>query len=147
MKKIFLFIAVLVIFAACKNNKGRTTKFIREYGKDTVLGPNDSTTIQWDSTFINLGKMKRGEDVDIDYTFTNTGTKPLIIDSINVGCGCTLFKIPDHPVLPGEKDKISAKFVSSMQALAIHVKHIYIKANLLNSPYDTLAFKIELTEK
>ena len=43
-----------------------------------------------------------GGDVSHQFTFTNTGTKPLIIVSAHASCGCTKPEFPKKPIEPGK---------------------------------------------
>ena len=43
-----------------------------------------------------------GGAVSQQFTFTNTGTKPLIIVSAHASCGCTKPEFPKKPIEPGK---------------------------------------------
>ena len=43
-----------------------------------------------------------GGAVSHQFTFTNTGTKPLIIVSTHASCGCTKPEFPKKPIEPGK---------------------------------------------
>ena len=43
-----------------------------------------------------------GGAVSHQFTFTNTGTKPLIIVSAHASCGCTKPEFPKKPIEPGK---------------------------------------------
>ncbi len=60
----------------------------------------------------DFGTVKaRGGKVEFSYTFTNTGTEPLVIISVsNGGCGCTKPEFPKKPIAPGESAKITIHF-------------------------------------
>lgn len=45
-----------------------------------------------------------------DYSFTNTGTAPLVITGYNVACSCTSIVFPEKPIMPGQKGEISLRF-------------------------------------
>jgi hypothetical protein len=69
------------------------------------------TTIRWDTTFINYGKVKESEGVVTRrYWFTNTGTNPLVIKSVKGSCGCTSAKFIEGPVAPGQKGWVDVIF-------------------------------------
>ena len=46
------------------------------------------------------------------FTFTNTGSEPLIISNAKGSCGCTVPVWPREPVAPGESGVIDVKFNS-----------------------------------
>lgn len=52
-----------------------------------------------------------GGKVSCEYTFTNTGTEPLVIISVsNGGCGCTKPSFPKKPIEPGKTGTIKITF-------------------------------------
>jgi hypothetical protein len=69
-------------------------------------------TVVFDTDTHNFGNIKAtGGPVSYEYTFTNTGTEPLVIVSVtNGGCGCTTPSFPKAPVAPGKTGKIKITF-------------------------------------
>ncbi len=63
-------------------------------------------------SFLDLGKVKRGEKREFSFEFTNTGTEDLIIDLVSA-CECTTTDYPVLPVKPGKKGKIDILFDST----------------------------------
>jgi hypothetical protein len=55
-------------------------------------------------------KTNEGVLLEHDYSFTNTGNEPLMIEGIKVTCTCTKFTYPNAPILPGEKGVIHVTF-------------------------------------
>lgn len=150
MKNLLFVLAISAMgffMAGCNNYGGAFTDFIRDYRKDTLLSAQDSTTIAWDNTPIDLGKAKLGEVVAMEFGFKNTGSKPLVIDSVFVTCGCTTFSLPAGPVMPGKTSKIKARYDTKDQTVAHNIKDIYLRANTKNTPYHTLTFKVEIIDK
>lgn len=60
----------------------------------------------------DLGIMTAGDTKKLIYTFTNTGTAPLIIE-LATTCKCTDITWPKEPVPPGGSGEIVAVFDSS----------------------------------
>ena len=73
----------------------------------------DSTTVQVTDSLYNFGSVKDGENVAHNFTFKNTGTHPLIIETARPSCGCTIAEKPEKPVLAGESGIIRVVFNSS----------------------------------
>ena len=48
--------------------------------------------------------------VSHDFEFTNTGTRPYVIDFISVSCGCTTPEYDKAPVMPGRSGKITITY-------------------------------------
>ena len=54
----------------------------------------------------------QGDIVEFDFVFTNAGTAPLVINTVNVTCGCTQPSYPFIPIGPGEEGFIGVKYNS-----------------------------------
>jgi len=120
---------------------------VTSYKKDTTVASSDFTTVEWTASNQDLGKVKLGDEVDMEFEFKNTGERPLVIDSAFVGCGCTIFSVPVQPVKPGKRSRIKARYITKDQPVAHNVKEIYLRANTVISPYHTLTFRVEVTDK
>ncbi len=71
------------------------------------LGP----TIAFVDKTHNFGDIKEQDGVVThDFTFTNTGNKPLIISRVTASCGCTTPTWTKKPVAPGEKGFIKVAY-------------------------------------
>ena len=55
-------------------------------------------------------KTNEGVLLEHDYSFTNTGNEPLVIEGIKVACTCTKFTYPKTPILPGKQGVIHVTF-------------------------------------
>jgi hypothetical protein len=58
----------------------------------------------------NFGMVREGEQIHMEFKFTNTGTEPIIITDTKVACGCTKVEYPKAPIKPGEKGVIKVNF-------------------------------------
>ena len=54
----------------------------------------------------------QGDIVEFDFVFTNKGTAPLVINTVNVTCGCTQPSYPFIPIAPGEKGFVGVTYNS-----------------------------------
>ncbi len=150
MKRLILILSTAAI-AAC--NGGNHNNNIAEMPLTDSLkqvAMQDSanyTTANWvDSTFKNLGNVKTGQTVEIPFTIQNTGNKPLIISSVEPGCGCTVANKPEKPVMSGQEEKIIAKFNSEGQSEGPHTKTITVRANTRPSAQHILSFQVNVTK-
>ncbi|MFT3901879.1 MAG: DUF1573 domain-containing protein [Niabella sp.] len=152
MKKNILFALAFVLIAAMACNDGKDKKAegpqLTEEQKQLALKDSaNGTTIQWlDSTYQNVGKVKKGQSVEISFRFKNTGDKPLIIAAVLPGCGCTVAEKPETPILPGKEDKIVAKFNSESQSVGSHQKNVTVQANTQPMPTTVLTFNVDVVE-
>lgn len=83
-------------------------------------------TLEQDS--IQLGKIRKGAKVPMEYTFTNTGNTDLLIEIVTT-CKCTEITWPTEAVPPGGKGKISAVYDTTQEKLGPVRKTLDIIAN------------------
>jgi hypothetical protein len=78
-----------------------------------------------------------GQDTDNKkiFTFTNTGSEPLIIENAKGSCGCTVPKYPKEPIVPGGTGEIEVVYKPGKQKNK-QTKNITITAN--TSPSNTV---------
>ncbi|MFO7826986.1 MAG: DUF1573 domain-containing protein [Bacteroidales bacterium] len=68
-------------------------------------------TISFEKDIHDFGKIKEdGGAVEYSFTFTNTGSEPLVITNVRTTCGCTSPTWTQKPVMPGEKGFVKAAF-------------------------------------
>jgi hypothetical protein len=148
MKKILYVLLAAGLFA-CQSADKKTGAALSQEEKDKAAGDTANfTTIEWlDSTYKDLGKLKKGQEVEISYRFKNTGNKNLIIANVTASCGCTIPEKPEKPIAPGEEDVIRAKFNSTNFQGEVR-KEIFITANTGAQSGGTmnLSFRAEVTE-
>ena len=71
-----------------------------------------TTSMVFDSYEHDFGTMDEGDAVTHIFSFTNTGSEPLILDKCKGSCGCTVPQCPKEPIAPGASGKIEVKFNS-----------------------------------
>jgi hypothetical protein len=144
MKKIVLAALAATLLIAC----GETDKKTSLEQKEQMLKDSANfTSIEWlDSTFVDMGKVKQGQVVEVAFRFRNSGTKNLVIESVTPGCGCTVADTPKEPFAPGQEGVIKANFDSKNQTVGPHRKHVTVKANTLPENTQDLDFQVEVTE-
>jgi hypothetical protein len=76
-------------------------------GYSQQVGPN----ISWDVSTYDFGDIKETDGkVTYNFTFSNTGSEPLVITNVRPSCGCTSSDYTKEPVAPGAKGFVSATF-------------------------------------
>ncbi|NBX39623.1 MAG: DUF1573 domain-containing protein [Flavobacteriia bacterium] len=93
MKKL-LFIAVVILGAACTDNKG--------------VKVGEMTTMEVNEEF-DAGVVVKGEVIKAKFVVKNTGDAPLVISEVRPSCSCTVAEKPSDPVKPGASTTIVAK--------------------------------------
>jgi hypothetical protein len=72
------------------------------------LGP--PTTIDFNKMEHDFGTIEQNTTNPYTFTFTNTGSEPLIISDARGSCGCTVPEYPREPVAPGETGEIKVVY-------------------------------------
>jgi hypothetical protein len=70
------------------------------------------TTMTFKTESFDFGTIDEGEVVERVFTFTNTGTEPLVITDASGSCGCTVPQWPRAPIAPGETASLTVAFDS-----------------------------------
>lgn len=132
MKKLFL-LATLVFGVA-----------VLSYAQVKVEGGDPSTMakFKWQETTHDFGKIDQGKPVSTEFTFTNTGTTPLVISNVKGSCGCTVTEYTKEAIAPGKTGNVKATFNAA--AVGAFNKSIRVTANVEGGS-ETLMIKGEVT--
>ncbi len=138
MKKIFLSFVFAALVAGGAVAQQQPTAKATAPQAQAKAGP----AVTFEETEFNFGDITQGDVVEHVFKFTNTGTQPLIIERVDVTCGCTTPAWTKDPVLPGKSGTVTAKFNSSgklgqqKKAITVHsnaadgAAHVYIVTNI-----------------
>ena len=74
--------------------------------------PAELTTIKFNTTVHDFGRINEGEVVHTVFKFTNTGKLPLVISHAQGSCGCTVPQWPRSAIAAGESGEIAVQFDS-----------------------------------
>ena len=137
MKKVFLSFALAALVA------GGT--MAQELPKAKATAPQEQAkngpALTFEESEFNFGDITQGDVVEHTFKFTNTGTQPLVIERVDVTCGCTSPAWSKEPVMPGKTGFVTAKYNSAgrlgqqSKAITVHSNtgepvHVYIKTNI-----------------
>ena len=75
----------------------------------------------------NFGQIEWKKPVTVDFTITNSGTKPLVLNNVTVSCACAVADWTKTPIAPGGKGTITATF--DAKALGHFHKSIGVYSN------------------
>jgi hypothetical protein len=134
----FMVVLAMVAFASCQN----ANNDVREAARESVEGvqpanpaatpeaaaAGPTTTMTFEETEFSFGTITDGDKVSHTYTFTNTGSEPLILSDARGSCGCTVPSWPREPIAPGAKGEITVEFNSANKVGARNQK-VTITAN------------------
>ena len=101
----------------------------KELSESELEKISNVTSMSFDKTVHDYGKVIVDTDNKAFFTVTNTGTKPLIIENVAASCGCTTPKKPEKPIPPGKSDRIEVVFHPRDGQLDAQEKTITVFAN------------------
>jgi hypothetical protein len=90
----------------------------------------------------DFGQIPKGIPVSAQFTFTNTGGKPLIISSIESSCDCIMTKFTRESILEGGKGIITIIYDANTPQVGF-TKAVIIKSNA-RTPVKVLYVKGEI---
>lgn len=119
MKKIVLTITLFsaFVFTSCKEKASNKIKSENV----TIAAERDESAkalpiMSFDKSEHDFGSIIQGTPQETVFTFTNTGTGPLILTNAKSSCGCTIPEYPQNtPIAPGESGELVVKFNGSGQ--------------------------------
>ena len=95
-----------------------------------VFAQAGKAEIKFDTTSYNFGKFSENQPVQkCTFTFTNTGTAPLVINQAIASCGCTVPSYTKTPILPGKKGEITITYNGTGKFPGHFKKTITVRSN------------------
>ncbi|MGB0806111.1 MAG: DUF1573 domain-containing protein [Salibacteraceae bacterium] len=95
---------------------------------------NNPTSIAFDQMAHDFGNIDQNSENTYVFNFTNTGDKPLIIETATGSCGCTVPEFPREPIAPGASSEIKVVYKPGKQK-GLQNKTVTVIAN--TQPKDT----------
>lgn len=153
MKRLFILSLSISIFTACGDNSSEKSKDgdvssaiaadgdneeelkaslseIEKEEQERIKRENAAiTSMTFDKKTHDFGKIKEDTENKASFIVTNTGKNPLIIDKVDVSCGCTTAKKPEKPIAPGKSEKIEIVFHPKIGQLNEQKKTVTVTAN------------------
>jgi hypothetical protein len=77
-----------------------------------TIGSFAQTSIKFDQTSHNFGKIKKGVHKSVIFNYANLGNKPAVIEFASAECGCTQPEYNQNPVLKGQKGSIKVTYTA-----------------------------------
>ena len=108
--------SVLVIALALTSCKDKAVESIETTNETSVVTEAQTPSAQlpvmtFDKTTHDFGTIKEGEAQQTVFTFTNSGSAPLIITNATSSCGCTVPDYPKNtPIAPGDSGQLTVNF-------------------------------------
>jgi hypothetical protein len=139
MKKIVL-LAALTLFGAATTNAQTAKKAIKaEIAKKVETPKAEGAGMVFENETIDYGTIPHNADGKREFVFVNNGNKPLIIESTQGSCGCTVPTKPEGPIAPGEKATIGVKYATDR--IGAFTKTVTVKSNAAGQETKVLTIK------
>ncbi len=148
MNRIIVFAAILTFLSSCGNSENKASKedvesaiaangtseaelkeALKEIEKEEAELRKSMTSMTFDKLNYNFGKLIEDSENKVSYKVTNSGANPLIIEKVDVSCGCTTAKKPEKPIAPGKSDVIEVIFHPKPGQLGEQKKTVTVTAN------------------
>ena len=71
------------------------------------------TSVNWNRDTLFFGDLPEGTPLIDSFVVTNNGRAPYRITGAQTTCDCTVLRLPEHPVMPGESAVLRIEFDSS----------------------------------
>lgn len=86
--------------------------------------------IKFDKTIHNFGTFTdKNPVVSCEFTFTNIGETPLVVNQAVASCGCTVPEYTKTPILPGDKGSIKVTYNGTGKFPGHFKKSITVRTN------------------
>lgn len=145
MKKSFLSLTIgaLVALSACNNAANKikseeekspqTEETAEQASEEQAVSPSNVSSSEkpvfsFEKEMHDFGSIQEGTVAKHDFTFTNTGDAPLVINNARGSCGCTVPEWPREPIAPGEEGTIHVEF-NSTNRTGSQQKQVTLTAN------------------
>jgi hypothetical protein len=99
----------------------------------------DGPGMVFEQETIDYGTIEHNADGKREFVFTNNGNKPLIIESTQGSCGCTVPTTPKEPIAPGAKGVIGVKYATDR--VGPFTKTVTIKSNVVGQESKVVTIK------
>ena len=144
LKILSVILILIALVSACKGKSDKLSPSLVQ-NPNTASGNVDMSKLPQISFVTNthdFGDVWHGESLSYSFKFKNTGNSDLLITSAESGCKCTMTKIPDKIVKPGDEGRIDVMFdptgIIGFQNKVIkvvtnaqpNIVSLYVKANV-----------------
>jgi hypothetical protein len=102
---------------------------------NSALSYSQQAEFKFKSKVHRFGKVIEGEKISTQFSFTNVGDAPLLINNYEVACTCTKVEFPAKPILPGESGEITINF-DSKGKMGYQDRTIKLFSNAKDSPFE-----------
>ena len=119
---LFTILSVILIQGTGCNQTGKSS------GSGSADAAGGSAEINFKTLEHDFGQITEGEKVAFMFSFDNSGTGDLVIQSATTSCGCTVPEFEDKPIPPGGSGTLEVVFDSSGRS-GMQTKTITVRSN------------------
>jgi hypothetical protein len=99
----------------------------------------NTAEIAFETDVHDFGVINQGGDGTYEFKFKNTGKEPLIIQSAQGSCGCTVPQWPKEPIRPGETGVIKVSY--DTKRIGAFTKTVTVTTNSASATSKILTIK------
>ncbi len=100
---------------------------------DAEVQTTPQAKLSFAESVYEFGDITQGDRVEHVFSYTNTGTQPLILSNVQTTCGCTATNWSREPLAPGASGTITVNF-NSAGKIGMQNKVVTITSNAVNNP-------------
>ena len=127
MKRIIL-LAAITVFGVATSSAQTAKKATKKADAVKVeTSKVDGPGMVFENETIDYGTIPHNADGKREFVFVNNGNKPLVIESTQGSCGCTVPSKPEGAIAPGAKGVIGVKYATDR--VGPFTKTVTIKSN------------------
>lgn len=89
--------------------------------------------IKFDKTTFDFGTFAEAQPQTAIFTFTNTGTEPLVVHQAMTVCGCTVAEYTQTKVMPGKTGQVKVVYNGKGKPKGYFKKVVTIRTNASNA--------------
>lgn len=139
MKKIILLAAITVFSVATTQAQVKKATKKAEAPAQTSTPKVDGAGMVFENETIDYGSIPHNADGKREFVFVNNGNKPLVIESTQGSCGCTVPSKPEGAIAPGAKGSIGVKYDTNR--VGPFTKTVTVKSNAAGQESKVLTIK------
>ena len=95
-----------------------------------MASAQNGAKIEFDKTTHNFGTFSESQPVvTCTFTFTNTGSGPLVIHQAVASCGCTVPEYTQEPIQPGKTGTVKVTYNGEGKLLGHFKKSVTLRTN------------------
>lgn len=106
---------------------------------ETTEVPVNGAKISFAEMEHQYGTIQKGSDGNCEFTFTNEGNEPLILQNVKASCGCTTPSYTQKPVMPGQTGTIKVHY--NTNNVGAFSKTVTVTSNAVDNPRVVLRIK------